>query len=121
MLPRPGKDHPAATTIAGRPLSMHTRNDVAVQRQQFQGRDCVVIKDPLTMQYYRFEEEDYRMAHLATALHSREIQKTATHCEELCSCDAIVSCTMPSIFILIDLGAQVTEALLAPGASRSES
>ena len=75
MLPRPGKDHPAATTIAGRPLSMHTRNDVAVQRQQFQGRDCVVIKDPLTMQYYRFEEEEYMLFELLDGQTSVETVK----------------------------------------------
>ena len=75
MLPTSGKGLHAATTIAGRPLPMHTRTDVTVQHQQFQGRDCVVIKDPLTMKYYRFEEEEYMLFGLLDGQTSLETVK----------------------------------------------
>ena len=75
MLPTPGRSDHAATTIAGRPLPMHARTDVTVQRQQFQGRDCVVIKDPLTMKYYRFEEEEYMLFGLLDGRASLETVK----------------------------------------------
>ena len=39
MLPTNEKGIHAASTIAGRPLAMHARTDLTIQRQQFQGRD----------------------------------------------------------------------------------
>jgi putative peptide zinc metalloprotease protein len=40
---------------------MHMRLDLEVQRQVYQGRDYWVIKDPLTLKYYRFEEEEWSL------------------------------------------------------------
>ncbi len=37
------------------------RPDLAVQRQTFQGRNYWVIKDPVALKYYRFEEEEYAL------------------------------------------------------------
>ncbi|MGB1927944.1 MAG: site-2 protease family protein [Mariniblastus sp.] len=75
MLPTNEKGIHAASTIAGRPLAMHARTDLTIQRQQFQGRDCVVIKDPLTMKYYRFEEEEYMLFKLLDGMNSLETVK----------------------------------------------
>jgi putative peptide zinc metalloprotease protein len=37
------------------------RPDVTAVRQSYQGRDYWVLKDPLSLKYYRFEEEEYRL------------------------------------------------------------
>ncbi|MGE3775638.1 MAG: PqqD family protein, partial [Pirellulaceae bacterium] len=42
-----------------RPLLLHMRADLTVQQQEYLGRQYRVIKDPLTLKYYRFEEEEY--------------------------------------------------------------
>jgi putative peptide zinc metalloprotease protein len=76
MSPTHRRSDQATTTIASRPLPMHTRTDVTVQRQQFQGRDCVVIKDPLTMKYYRFEEEEFMLFELLDGRVSLETVKS---------------------------------------------
>jgi putative peptide zinc metalloprotease protein len=42
-----------------RPISLRLRSDLGVLRQQYQGRDFWVLKDPLRLKYFRFEEEEY--------------------------------------------------------------
>ena len=37
------------------------RADLTAVQQSYQGRDYWVIKDPLTLKYFRFEEEEYRL------------------------------------------------------------
>ena len=37
------------------------RADLIVKRQCYEGRDCWVVKDPIAMKYFRFEEEEYRL------------------------------------------------------------
>ena len=48
----------SATTTA-RPLRLRMRPDLVAERQQYQGRAFWVLKDPLTLKYYRFHEEEY--------------------------------------------------------------
>ncbi|ADB16855.1 peptidase M50 [Pirellula staleyi DSM 6068] len=42
-----------------RAVQLRMRADLIVQSQSFQGRLYRVIKDPLTLRYYRFEEEEF--------------------------------------------------------------
>ena len=49
----------AMTPSSSRPLRLHRRPDLNVQQQSYQGRDYWVIKDPISLKYYRFEEEEY--------------------------------------------------------------
>jgi putative peptide zinc metalloprotease protein len=42
-----------------RPLSVKMRADLVITSQRYQGRVCWTIKDPLTLRYYRLEEEEY--------------------------------------------------------------
>jgi putative peptide zinc metalloprotease protein len=42
-----------------RPLALRMRADLVTQRQRWQGRDYWTIKDPLTLRYYRFEDEEF--------------------------------------------------------------
>ena len=55
-----------ATTLAdslvsssSRPLPIRKRPDLLARRQRYQGRIYWVVKDPVGLQYYRFEEEEY--------------------------------------------------------------
>ena len=47
------------TSNTARPLAVAMRRDLVVKRQRWQGRDYWTVKDPLTLKYYRFEEEEY--------------------------------------------------------------
>ncbi len=40
---------------------MRMRADLIAKRQCYEGRDCWVVKDPVAMKYFRFEEEEYRL------------------------------------------------------------
>ena len=51
----------AMTSSSSRPLRLHRRPDLTIQRQSYQGRDYWVIKDPVSLKYYRFEEEEYAL------------------------------------------------------------
>jgi putative peptide zinc metalloprotease protein len=42
-----------------RPLELQMRVDLVAQRQNYLGRRYWVLKDPLTLEYYRFEEEEF--------------------------------------------------------------
>jgi len=46
---------------SSRPLDLHLRRDLEFQRQAYQGRDYWVIKDPISLKYYRFEEEEFAL------------------------------------------------------------
>ena len=49
----------SVVSSASRPLNLRLRADLAAQKQTYQGRDYWVIKDPISLKYYRFEEEEY--------------------------------------------------------------
>lgn len=56
----------ATTTLAdslvsssSRPLPIRVRPDLKSRRQRYQGRVYWVVKDPVGLQYFRFEEEEY--------------------------------------------------------------
>ncbi|HMP78551.1 MAG TPA: hemolysin D [Pirellulaceae bacterium] len=42
-----------------RPLRMRAREDLVATQQMYQGRGYWVVKDPLTLKYFRIEEEEY--------------------------------------------------------------
>ena len=42
-----------------RPLQLRMRADLQARRQQYQGREYWVVKDPLALKYYRFEDEEH--------------------------------------------------------------
>src|SRR5205823_12162443 len=47
-----------------RPVQLRMRPDLQVTRQSYQGREYSVIKDPLALKYYRFEDEEYALLSL---------------------------------------------------------
>ena len=46
---------------SSRPLPLRVRADLTSARRSWQGRMYWVVKDPITLKYYRFEEEEYRL------------------------------------------------------------
>jgi hypothetical protein len=53
--------NPSLVSGSSRPLFLRKRPDLVVQRQEYLGRRYWVIKDPLALKYYRFEEEEYAL------------------------------------------------------------
>ena len=51
----------SVVSSASRPLNLKMRSDVSASRQSYQGRDYWVIKDPISLKYFRFEEEEYAL------------------------------------------------------------
>jgi putative peptide zinc metalloprotease protein len=51
----------AATIVSSssRKLSIRVRPDLKARRQRYQGRNYWVVKDPVGLQYFRFEEEEF--------------------------------------------------------------
>ena len=43
---------------SSRPLSLHVRSDLTARRQRYQGRTYWVVKEPIGLRYFRFQEED---------------------------------------------------------------
>ena len=46
-------------TSSGRPLALRKRPDLTVRRQRYQGCNYWVIKEPIGLKYFRFQEEEY--------------------------------------------------------------
>lgn len=46
---------------SSRALKLRLRPDLTCRAQQYQGRQYWVIKDPVTLKYYRFEDEEYTL------------------------------------------------------------
>jgi putative peptide zinc metalloprotease protein len=44
---------------SSRKLAIRVRPDLKARRQRYQGRNYWVVKDPVGLQYFRFEEEEF--------------------------------------------------------------
>lgn len=55
-----------------RPLTVRCRPDLIASRQRYQGGDYWLIKDPLTLQYFRFQEEEYWLLQALDGHHTVE-------------------------------------------------
>ena len=51
----------AMASSNGRPLRLSVRKDLHAECQTYQGRNYWVVKDPLSLKYYRFEVEEYAL------------------------------------------------------------
>src|SRR6185436_13130217 len=47
------------TSSTARPIALAMRRDLVVRRQRWQGREYWTVKDPLTLKYFRFEQEEF--------------------------------------------------------------
>lgn len=63
-----------------RSLNLRVRPDLQCSRQRFQGGDYWIVKDPVSMRYFRFQEEEYSLLQLFDGQRSAEsIQQTFQH------------------------------------------
>ncbi len=65
-------DSQSVVSSASRALNLRMRSDVTARRQSYQGRDYWVIKDPVALKYYRFEEEEYALLNMLDGQQSPE-------------------------------------------------
>ncbi len=67
-------------STSSRPLTLRIRPDLQCNRQWFQGREYWVIKDPLSLKYYRFELEEFALLNMLDGRRSAdEIQTAFNH------------------------------------------
>lgn len=70
---------PAADSLlssSARPLDIRVRSDLTARRQQFQGRVYWVIKDPVGLNYFRLQQEEYAILQMLDGCSSLdEIQR----------------------------------------------
>ena len=52
------------TSSTSRPLAVRMRPDLEVTAQEYQGRQYWIVKDPLALKYYRFEEPEFAILQL---------------------------------------------------------
>src|SRR5262245_56665369 len=52
------------TSASSRPLQLRRRPDLVARRQRWQGREYWTVKDPLTLRYYRFEDEEFAILNM---------------------------------------------------------
>lgn len=52
---------PQLSAAANRPLNVRVRSDLTYVRQTYQGRNYWVVKDPIGLKYYRFEDEEFAL------------------------------------------------------------
>src|SRR5262245_15761001 len=51
-------------SASSRPLALRKRADLVARRQRWQGREYWTVKDPLSLRYYRFEEEEFAILNM---------------------------------------------------------
>lgn len=61
---------------AARPLKLRVRPDLKVRRHKYQGRPFWVVKEPIGLKYYRFQEEEFSILQMLDGNTSYEDLKT---------------------------------------------
>src|SRR5580692_9289061 len=57
-------------------VRLKIRADLGITEQRYEGKRCYVAKDPVSLRYYRFSEQEYFVVHLFDGQHTMEdIQK----------------------------------------------
>ena len=46
---------------SARPLGIRRRPDLVVTKQRYQGRQYWIVKDPVGLNYFRFQEEEFAL------------------------------------------------------------
>ena len=66
---------------AQRPLKLRARPDLTVRRHKYQGRPFWVVKEPIGLKYYRFQEEEFAILQMLDGETSYEDLKTQFEAE----------------------------------------
>lgn len=62
---------------SSRAIGLKKRSDLSYSRQKYQGREYNVVKDPLSLKYYRFEDEEFELFHMLDGTKSADEVKRA--------------------------------------------
>lgn len=62
---------------SSRPIGLKKRDDLSYTRQKYQGREYNVVKDPLALKYYRFEDEEFELFQMLDGTRSADEIKRA--------------------------------------------
>ncbi|MEC9094974.1 MAG: hemolysin D [Planctomycetota bacterium] len=62
---------------SSRAIGLKKREDLSYSRQRYQGREYNVVKDPLSLKYYRFEDEEFRLFQMLDGTRSADEIKRA--------------------------------------------
>lgn len=65
---------------SSRKIGLRKRTDLSVTRQKYLGREYNVVKDPLSLRYYRFEDEEYALFEMLDG--SRSADQIKRHFEK---------------------------------------
>ena len=58
------------TSSSSRPLRLKMRVDLTADRQIYQGREYWIVKDPIALKYYRFEDEEFQLLQMLDGVSS---------------------------------------------------
>jgi putative peptide zinc metalloprotease protein len=64
--------HRSLVSSSSRPLKVRLRRDLVFVRQTWQGRDYWIVKDPLALRFYRFEDEEFALLRMLDGQHSAD-------------------------------------------------
>ena len=53
-------------------VKLRVRSDLAISPQRYEGRTYYVIKDPVSLRYYRFKEQEYFLLKLMDGNHTND-------------------------------------------------
>jgi putative peptide zinc metalloprotease protein len=56
--------HDSLLSSSARALNIRRRPDLTAQRQRYQGKSYWVVKDPVGLHYFRFQEEEYAILNM---------------------------------------------------------
>ncbi len=71
------RPNPSMAASIERPVILRRRPDLSVSEQRYEGRTYFLIKDPVGLKYYRFQEEEYKILSLLDGVRSlKEIKET---------------------------------------------
>jgi putative peptide zinc metalloprotease protein len=63
-------DTPASDLERRKKVRLHVRQDLAIAPQKYEGRTYYVVKDPVSLRYYRFKEQEYFLIQLMDGRHT---------------------------------------------------
>src|SRR6516165_9233065 len=61
---------PASDLERRKKVHIHIRSDLAIAPQKYEGRTYYVVKDPVSMRYYRFKEQEHFLINLMDGTHT---------------------------------------------------
>ena len=63
-------DIPASDLERRKHVKLRVRSDLAIAPQKYEGRTYYVVKDPVSLRYYRFKEQEHFLIRLMDGKHT---------------------------------------------------